>query len=313
MKKLHLFAIASIGLLWQFNIVMAQTCTSVRNGNASNAMTWGGTPPGSCSNFIIQHLVTFNGSFTINNGSITVNGPNGVLVLGGGVDLELVNSTITINSGGTINLNGDMTLDNSALIINTGGTLGGSGTIMAGAFTYQGQTGGFNTIVNAGGLSTSGALPIELAVFTGKRIDQSIHLYWRTISENNNQYVEVQRSKDGKNFEPLRRVPGKTGGNSDVPLDYSIVDEQPMPGINYYRLRQVDFDEKENLHKVIAVLFKEEKAQGIIIFPTIVKHQLNIALSEEADTDGELYINDLNGRIMLHRSFERGMQQETLR
>lgn len=158
-----------------------------------------------------------------------------------------------------------------------------------------------------------GALPIELMAFTGKRIDNTIELYWRTATEQNNHFMEVQRSKDGKTFEPLAQIPSKAEKfYSATPLDYRFTDDWPMSGVNYYRLRQVDLDGKEEFHKVIAILFKEEKSLGITVFPTLVKHQLNIALSEEADTDGKLYISDFSGRIVMQRSFERGMQQETL-
>ncbi len=162
------------------------------------------------------------------------------------------------------------------------------------------------------GSPSFGALPIELIAFTGKRVGNSIELFWRTATEQNNHFMEIQRSKDGKKFDPIGKVGSKTNGYSATPLDYHYTDDHPMPGVNYYRLRQVDFDGKEEFHKVIAILFKEEKSLGITVFPTLVKHQLNIALSEEADTDGELYISDLSGRIVMQRSFERGMQQETL-
>ncbi|MDX1940603.1 MAG: T9SS type A sorting domain-containing protein [Saprospiraceae bacterium] len=311
MRKLLLCAVIGVCLLLQFHLV-GQTCTSVRNGSASNAMTWGGTTPGTCDHFVINHLVTFTGTTTITNGSITVNGPNGVIVFGGGANIELINSQIIINSGATIVLNGDIELDNTPLIVNSGGSLSGSGSVASGGFTYPGD-GTFQDIVNAGGLQVGGALPIELVSFLGKRVDNGIQLTWRTITEYNNQFMEVQRSQDGKIFESLKQVPGKTGGFSSAPLDYHVIDEQPLPGVNYYRLRQVDFDGKAHYHQIIAVLFNDkDKQQAITVFPTIVSDQVNIALSEEADSDGVLYISDLNGKLFQNMTFERGAQQWSL-
>ncbi|MDX1940602.1 MAG: T9SS type A sorting domain-containing protein [Saprospiraceae bacterium] len=156
-------------------------------------------------------------------------------------------------------------------------------------------------------------LPIELTAFSGKRIGSAIELHWRTASERDNAYMEVQRSKDGKRFEALQQVLSKTGGNSYTPQGYTFTDEKPLPGVNYYRLRQVDFDGKEEYHNIIAVLFQDKDFdKNITIFPTIVKDQVNIALAQEADSEGELYISDLNGQVLLRQPFERGMQQYTL-
>ena len=155
-------------------------------------------------------------------------------------------------------------------------------------------------------------LPIELTSFSGKHINNGIQLHWRSASEKNNDYMEVQRSKDGKAFDKLGTVRG--AGNSAQVRDYTFTDEHPMPGVNYYRLKQVDFDGKEAYHKVIAVLFKnkDDKNQGITLFPTVVSEQLNFALNQEADTHGEIKISDMNGRIMLRQPFERDMQQQTI-
>ncbi len=159
---------------------------------------------------------------------------------------------------------------------------------------------------------TPAVLPIELLSFAGKRVDGTVQLHWVTASEKDNKYMEVQRSSNGKTFEPLGVVPGN--GDSYRPVDYTFVDDQPLPGVNYYRLKQVDFDGKFEYHKVIAVLFKDQddKVQGITLFPTVVSEQLNFALSQETTTDGEYYISDLNGRVLLRQAFERGMQQQSI-
>lgn len=165
------------------------------------------------------------------------------------------------------------------------------------------------------GSPSFGALPIELMAFTGKRIDNTIELYWRTATEQNNHFMEVQRSKDGKTFEPLAQIPSKAESFfSATPLDYRFTDNRPMPGVNYYRLRQVDLDGKEEFHSIIAVLFKdqEDKTKGITLFPTVVVDQLNLALPEEARTEGELYISDMSGRVLLQLAVEQGVQQRSI-
>ena len=87
--------------------------------------------------------------------------------------------------------------------------------------------------------NTSG-LPVELVEFYVKYIDKSIELHWTTASEINNEGFEVERSIDGRNWELLDFVPGN--GTTVEFQYYSYMDDHPVLGFNYYRLRQVDFD-----------------------------------------------------------------------
>ncbi len=309
MRKQLLYALMSATLLTFVQSVSAQTCTSSKNGGAAFAATWGGTPPGSCTEFVINHLVILTGDFNFDGVSITLNGPNGILLMTGGADLSLVNSTITINNGATFLLLGEVMLDNTPLIINAGGGLLGSGSISANGYTYPGD-GTFQDIVNSGGLKVSGALPIELTSFSGTRIGNAIHLAWHTATEYNNALMAVERSQDGQQFIEIGQRRG--AGNSDVPRDYTFVDEQPLSGVNYYRLRQEDYDGATQYHDVIAVLYNKQQVVDLTVFPTATSDLLHITLAEEAENDGVIYIADLTGRIVLQQSFARGMQQQSL-
>ncbi len=152
--------------------------------------------------------------------------------------------------------------------------------------------------------------PIELVSFTGKAGQDHIALQWRTATERDNDYMEVQRSKDGKRFEAIGVVAGH--GTSAMPHDYTFVDEQPLPGVNYYRLKQVDFDGKYEYHKIIAVFFKEEIIEPVLVYPTVANDQINIKLSQETETNGEMVITDLAGRVVMRTPLPANTQQQTL-
>ena len=67
-----------------------------------------------------------------------------------------------------------------------------------------------------------------------------VHLHWQTATEINNHRFELEHSIDGKDFKSITTVPG--AGFSSTPLNYEYTHRDPMPGINYYRLKQIDFD-----------------------------------------------------------------------
>lgn len=83
-------------------------------------------------------------------------------------------------------------------------------------------------------------LPITLSSFNVSVFGKNNIVKWETSTEINNDYFLVQRSKDGQIWETLKLVKGQ--GNSNVQNRYQFIDEKPLLGLSYYRLKQVDFD-----------------------------------------------------------------------
>lgn len=80
--------------------------------------------------------------------------------------------------------------------------------------------------------------PVEWLSFTGEEMGEQVRLNWETGEEINNEKFEVLRSPDRQTFEVIGEVPA--GGSSKH--SYRFVDRQPLSGVNFYRLKQVDFD-----------------------------------------------------------------------
>ncbi|MGA0557879.1 hypothetical protein ACO2Q8_14575 [Larkinella sp. VNQ87] len=94
-------------------------------------------------------------------------------------------------------------------------------------------------------------LPVRLASFSGKRVENQVRLGWQTTFESNSAYFVVERSADAKAFEALGRV--VSSGFSESLQAYGFTDEAPVLGTNYYRLRQVDQDGRFEYSKIIGV------------------------------------------------------------
>ncbi len=110
---------------------------------------------------------------------------------------------------------------------------------------------GLNSFSNFTGAGNSSPLPIQLLHFNAVKNQQQVNCNWATASEFNNDYFTVERSMDAINFIPVAMVDG--AGNSNVVLNYSFIDVNPLNGINYYRLRQTDFDGKTTLSEIHSV------------------------------------------------------------
>ncbi|HAS46173.1 MAG TPA: hypothetical protein DCS93_37175 [Microscillaceae bacterium] len=84
------------------------------------------------------------------------------------------------------------------------------------------------------------SLPVNLLEFTVSQQNDQVLLGWKTASELNNAGFEIQRSTDNQNWESLGFAKGK--GTTNAINSYQFKDQNPLLGINYYRLKQIDFD-----------------------------------------------------------------------
>lgn len=122
------------------------------------------------------------------------------------------------------------------------------------------------TFASAMGLNP---LPIELIDFTGTPIETGVLLEWETAIEINNDYFEVESSDDGESFRPIVRIPGK--GNTSGSRVYRYIDAMPYQGINYYRLKQTDYDGTFTYTRMISVLVDNSPFK-LLIYPNPVSN-----------------------------------------
>lgn len=117
-------------------------------------------------------------------------------------------------------------------------------------------------------------LPVELLYFTAAPYNDDVLLNWQTATEINNDYFEVERSTDGIRFEKIGQVAG--AGTTTQNQFYELIDDNPITGENYYRLRQVDFDGKFEYSTIQVVVFEKEYDTNITTFPNPVRYTLNV-------------------------------------
>lgn len=119
------------------------------------------------------------------------------------------------------------------------------------------------------------SLPVELAQFNAVSVGGYVELNWITITEKNNDYFIVQRSRDGKVWEDITEVDGV--GNSLVEQDYESIDRNPFLGTSYYRLKQTDFDG--------TITYSNTKSVNVEFDYSIYPNPSNGEISIEVDHD----------------------------
>jgi Secretion system C-terminal sorting domain len=143
-------------------------------------------------------------------------------------------------------------------------------------------------------------LPIELLSFTGENNGSINLLEWITKTEVNNDYFTLERSFDGENFIALDKIKG--AGNSSYSIAYSYVDQAPLNGTNYYRLKQTDFNGESHYSEPIAIdAYGTKSFELISIYPNPAKNQINIKIATQETISAKLSISDVWGRVVLEK------------
>ncbi|MFM9951660.1 MAG: T9SS type A sorting domain-containing protein [Saprospiraceae bacterium] len=144
-------------------------------------------------------------------------------------------------------------------------------------------------------------LPIELVSFTATPKSKTVQLDWRTASELNNAFFEIERSSNGRDFENIGKVAG--AGTSQTPHNYEFTDLLPLNDWNYYRLRQVDFDGQFSFSPVEAVFMGKSGAEiRLLVFPNPANNELNLKTDRLLQAGDRIEIYDYTGRQVLNVS-----------
>ncbi len=162
-------------------------------------------------------------------------------------------------------------------------------------FTFTGTT------ISSMAVNVSGLLPVELGEFYGKQIENKNHLFWNTLSETNNYGFEVERSENGIDWNFIGFVEGN--GNAVTEINYEFVDERPLFGANYYRLRQVDYDGEFEYSNIIVLDF--DTRIKIHLSPNPVSDVLTISFPDmDTRLNATIQIVDVLGRIWYEENLE---------
>ncbi len=149
-----------------------------------------------------------------------------------------------------------------------------------------------------------GPLPVKLMYFNADMLgtDQSL-LTWATASEINNAYFAVERSADAQEWDSIGTLLG--AGTTDVQTNYKLIDPQPLPGVNYYRLKQVDDDGVAEYSQIASVTFNTEannieKISTLKVYPNPMNQssKLNIELNSQDETISNVTITNEIGQTV---------------
>lgn len=144
-------------------------------------------------------------------------------------------------------------------------------------------------------------LPVELLTFNAVCGGEKVNVNWSTASETNNDYFSVERSADAIGWDNVTYVDG--AGNSNTWLYYSAVDNEPLDGVSYYRMKQTDFDGAFSYSDPVQVGCENEDAFNLIsVIPGLQNNELILFFTAKEDEQYNVTLFDARGRLIKNLS-----------
>jgi Secretion system C-terminal sorting domain len=142
-------------------------------------------------------------------------------------------------------------------------------------------------------ITVSGVVPLTLLSFDAFKNKNKVDLKWTTTNEINTSHFEIERSSNAVDFTKIGSV---NSVNSSGTNNYSSEDIQPLKGINFYRLKQVDIDGSFKYSNINKVLF-ENFGDAITIYPNPAKDYIQFDYVSKQKTI-LVSLFDMQGRLI---------------
>jgi hypothetical protein len=144
------------------------------------------------------------------------------------------------------------------------------------------------------------ALPIKLVEFkTELKDEKGLHRLGEQLQKPNNDYFTIERSEDAINFNSVEQNRG--AGTTTNYHYYSTIDESPIGGLSYYRLKQTDFDGKctySYINPVYNVGLTEAGLNVKHISPNPFGSNLEIDFSVSSKSNVEITVMTESGKVI---------------
>ena len=148
-----------------------------------------------------------------------------------------------------------------------------------------------------------GPLPVTMVSFTAKLIQgDKVKIDWSTSMEINCSKYKIERSFDGNFFSEA----GEKTGNGTTSLfhSYSFTDDVSLPPgpIAYYRIKQLDLDDKASYSKIISVKIK--KTAALNISPNPFTSYLNINTEWNTNEVVNIKVINIQGKEIISKNIK---------
>ncbi|MFK7807129.1 MAG: ELWxxDGT repeat protein [Saprospiraceae bacterium] len=156
-----------------------------------------------------------------------------------------------------------------------------------------------------GGAGSAGTpLPVELLDFWARPDvgENVINLNWTTASEENNYGFFIERSPNLSDWQIIGFVKGTEEGV--FPAEYKFVDQHPKAGDNYYRLRQRDYDGKEEFSPTTHVSMDLTIVGNVYPNPVKISTGVMLDITTSVKGDATVQVFNMSRQVVIQNEYE---------
>jgi len=159
---------------------------------------------------------------------------------------------------------------------------------------------------------SSSPLPVKLISFTANPQTNGIQLKWLTSKEENFDYFLLERAGTDLNFQPIATIQGN--GGLDITASYNHLDDAPLNGKNYYRLKSVDLDQTFEYSNVIVAEWNfETQKNDVSVYPNpIVDRSFTLEINHEISSATSLTLLNSLGKEIIQQQVASNKEVITL-
>jgi hypothetical protein len=145
--------------------------------------------------------------------------------------------------------------------------------------------------------SANVVLAVDLLSFQGEKRDKTSVLTWTTVGERNLSNYIIERSGDGVLFMPIGVELARAKSDTEKVV-YEYTDTEPVPSINYYRLRMENTDKTFKYSKIVTLDFLEDIT--IKAYPSPFSTDVTIEIDVPQNSTGDMTVNmvDAKGQVV---------------
>ena len=135
---------------------------------------------------------------------------------------------------------------------------------------------------------------LRLNFFNVKMVLSHPVLYWSVNTPVKNDFFVVEKSTDGRNYIEVGNIKGTKKSN------YSFVDDNPDPIINFYRFKRVQTDSSYTVGPVKVVVLQDNSPY--VITPCLVKKWITVCNVEESYKESVIQIIHANSGEIVYQT-----------
>ena len=152
------------------------------------------------------------------------------------------------------------------------------------------------------------ALAADFANFTATSVNKEyVDIRWAMLNERPNRNYTIEKSSDGRNFQPVANVPSQSTANATGQYQYRYDPLRNETGKLIFRLKQTEFDGTVKYSVLRVVDLSNNKGHEIFLYPNPAGGNFNVLFHNTKRNDWTVDVITLSGQTLKTFNFTRAL------